>query len=337
MGLSFAITSADIFQIMIKWLIGGLRPHFLSVCRPEFNRRGIGYRGIYHNHSVCHPISPRKLQWAMMSFPSGHSAAAFAGFFYLSIWVNAKLKVLADYKSRQWQQALFALPILIALLISLSKISDHYHHWYDIIAGSLIGIFFAITSWRMMYCSVWNWRNNHIYLPYIFETDVATRQVPLRRDLTCIDFAGWQNKWSARPALFTPSTSSPFPGGEKAARKEEAWNPFPKEDKPFAKDMSTRLAPIPSYDELQNRKPKFPAESKPSMLQTDGPGDEEHQEQHRIWVLPDGTAVPIGANRSRSMGYLRQAPRVKRLTRVTEESESGQSERRVDVTGLMIE
>jgi membrane-associated phospholipid phosphatase len=78
---------------MIKIFIGGLRPHFLSVCKPI---------------PVQHPATPNSVDWVtaedvctadtkdlyevQMSFPSGHAYAAFAGFGFLSLWLNAKFK-----------------------------------------------------------------------------------------------------------------------------------------------------------------------------------------------------------------------------------------------------
>ncbi|KAJ4360525.1 uncharacterized protein N0V89_001090 [Didymosphaeria variabile] len=33
-GLGYALATATLFQSFIKWIIGGLRPHFLSLCNP---------------------------------------------------------------------------------------------------------------------------------------------------------------------------------------------------------------------------------------------------------------------------------------------------------------
>jgi diacylglycerol diphosphate phosphatase/phosphatidate phosphatase len=48
MGLGYALATATLFQALIKWFIGGLRPHFLSVCRPHIppHFAGIGPRGM---------------------------------------------------------------------------------------------------------------------------------------------------------------------------------------------------------------------------------------------------------------------------------------------------
>lgn len=35
LGLLYSLITAAVFQVFIKWLIGGLRPHFLEVCNPD--------------------------------------------------------------------------------------------------------------------------------------------------------------------------------------------------------------------------------------------------------------------------------------------------------------
>src|SRR6478752_3547499 len=35
LGVLYSLITAAVFQVFIKWLIGGLRPHFLDVCKPD--------------------------------------------------------------------------------------------------------------------------------------------------------------------------------------------------------------------------------------------------------------------------------------------------------------
>ena len=60
---------------------------------------------------------------------------------------------------------LFFIPVLGAILIAASLIIDYYHHWYDILAGSIIGTMFAFGSYRFQYTNIWDYRFNHIPLP----------------------------------------------------------------------------------------------------------------------------------------------------------------------------
>ncbi|KAF2194830.1 acid phosphatase/Vanadium-dependent haloperoxidase, partial [Zopfia rhizophila CBS 207.26] len=159
MGLSYALVTSSLFQVFVKWIIGGLRPHFYEVCKPGIHPYllGQGYRGIYNTRSIC-TGDKREIDMALMSFPSGHSSAAFAGFIFLALYINAKYKVFADYHSRHWQLILFAAPILIAFLMGASKIIDYWHHWYDVLVGGIIGTLFAVWAYRMVYGSVFDYR-----------------------------------------------------------------------------------------------------------------------------------------------------------------------------------
>jgi membrane-associated phospholipid phosphatase len=170
MGLLFSLISAAVFQVFIKWLIGGLRPHFFSVCKPYINASdygmGTGFDGLMFDRSIC-TGDEKQINDALQSMPSGHSTAAFAGLLYCSLYLNGKLKIFANYRPQYWKLVLFYAPILGAILISSSLTIDHYHHWYDILAGSIIGIMFAFGSYRFQYASVWDYRFNHIPLPRI--------------------------------------------------------------------------------------------------------------------------------------------------------------------------
>ena len=36
---------------------------------------------------------------------------------------------------------LVLLPLLVASLVAVSRVSDYWHHWQDVFAGGLIGLF----------------------------------------------------------------------------------------------------------------------------------------------------------------------------------------------------
>jgi diacylglycerol diphosphate phosphatase/phosphatidate phosphatase len=100
-GLLYSLITAAVFQVFIKWLIGGLRPHFLDVCKPDITRAQGGYNdagfdGIYYTKAIC-TGDQAQINDALESMPSGHTTAAFAGFIYLYLYLNAKLKVFSNY------------------------------------------------------------------------------------------------------------------------------------------------------------------------------------------------------------------------------------------------
>lgn len=67
------------------------------------------------------------------SFPSGHTAAAFAMFFTLSLFA----------KNRYWGFVFFAL----AMLVGISRVYLMQHFFRDVYVGSIIGVFVPALLW----------------------------------------------------------------------------------------------------------------------------------------------------------------------------------------------
>ncbi|KAE9986023.1 hypothetical protein EG328_006574 [Venturia inaequalis] len=172
MGLLYSVISAAVFQVFVKCLIGGFRPHFLAVCQPAVPvggdgapraANGDGYLDLFYRPSDC-TGDRKKINDALESMPSGHTTAAFAGFVFLSLYLNGKLKVFSNYHPSLWKLIAIYAPILGATLIGGALTIDKYHNWYDVVAGGIIGTIFAFSAYRMMYASVWDFRFNHIPL-----------------------------------------------------------------------------------------------------------------------------------------------------------------------------
>ena len=45
---------------------------------------------------------------------------------------------------------------------------DEYHHWYDVLAGGIIGTLMATSAYRMVYASVWDFRFSELPAPKDF-------------------------------------------------------------------------------------------------------------------------------------------------------------------------
>lgn len=192
-GLLYSLITAAVFQVFIKWLIGGLRPHFLYVCAPDMARvqaeGGQGFMNLMFQRDIC-TGDKAAINDALESMPSGHSTAAFAGLMFLYFYLNAKLKVFSNYHPAMWKLLATYAPVLGACLIAGALTIDEYHNWFDCFAGAVIGTVMAISSYRMVYASVWDFRFNHIPLtrhtPFSFgageagaggfETSVFTRK-----------------------------------------------------------------------------------------------------------------------------------------------------------------
>ncbi|KAL1902422.1 hypothetical protein Sste5346_001402 [Sporothrix stenoceras] len=173
-GVLYSLSNSVVFQVIIKWLIGGLRPHFLDVCKPDLSLAktlpkhksayiASGFSNMYYTREIC-TGDPRQINDALSSFPSGHTTAAFAGFVFLSLYLNGKLKIFSHQHTQLWKMHLFFAPILVATLIGGALTIDAFHNWYDILAGAIIGTTMAFSAYRMTYAAVFDPRYNHIPL-----------------------------------------------------------------------------------------------------------------------------------------------------------------------------
>lgn len=208
LGLLYSLITAAVFQVFLKCLIGGLRPHFLDVCKPDIslasNAEGkegapynaAGFNQIYYTAEIC-TGDQNEINDSLESFPSGHSTAAFAGFIYLYLYLNAKLKVFSNYHPAMWKLIAIYTPVLIATLIAGALTIDEFHHWWDILAGAAIGTVMAFSSYRMVYSSIWDWRFNHIPLNRTSASTYALESMEL-------DDAVWTRKagWGIHPAEY---------------------------------------------------------------------------------------------------------------------------------------
>jgi diacylglycerol diphosphate phosphatase/phosphatidate phosphatase len=116
-----------------------------------------------YDRSIC-TGDRNQINDSLESMPSGHTTAAFAGFVFLYLYLNAKLKVFANYHPAMWKLIAIYAPLLGACLIGGALTIDEYHNWYDVLAGAIIGTVMAFSAYRMVYASVWDFRFNHIPL-----------------------------------------------------------------------------------------------------------------------------------------------------------------------------
>jgi len=117
-----------------------------------------------YDRTVC-TGDEKQINDSLESFPSGHSTAAWAGLLFLSIYINAQLKVMSAHNPSYWKMILMFAPVLGATLISGALTIDEYHNWYDVVAGAIIGSACALAAYRQTFAAILDWRLNHVMLP----------------------------------------------------------------------------------------------------------------------------------------------------------------------------
>lgn len=69
-----------------------------------------------------------------------YSAGSFAGLGFLSLYLSGKIKAF-DGRGHVAKLCIVLLPLLVASLVGVSRVSDYWHHWQDVFAGGMIGLF----------------------------------------------------------------------------------------------------------------------------------------------------------------------------------------------------
>ncbi|KAJ2918630.1 hypothetical protein MD484_g1758, partial [Candolleomyces efflorescens] len=145
-GLLATRTLSTLVIDFLKNRVGRLRPDFLERC--QWNEVLQACAGKEKDI-----IDGRK------SFPSGHSATAFSGMFYASLFIagqtaawcfsaHASPRIIS---SRLVRIAITAIPLTWATHVALSRMEDYRHHKEDVIVGSTIGVLSALTCYLMFW------------------------------------------------------------------------------------------------------------------------------------------------------------------------------------------
>uniref|UniRef100_A0A1A9WD98 Phosphatidic acid phosphatase type 2/haloperoxidase domain-containing protein n=1 Tax=Glossina brevipalpis TaxID=37001 RepID=A0A1A9WD98_9MUSC len=144
-GLLLTIDATEIG----KYTIGRIRPHFIAICQPQL-RDGSScsnatnqHRYIENYYCARTGYSADDVRQARLSFPSGHASLAFYALLYMVIYLQNRVV---------WQKGQLIKPFIqftlltSAWFIALTRIMDNWHHWSDVMAGSILGTLGALLT-----------------------------------------------------------------------------------------------------------------------------------------------------------------------------------------------
>jgi len=149
LGLLMGLTLTLMTTALFKNTVGRPRPDIIDRCQPREGAVDPVF-GL-SDDSIC--TRTELLRDGFKSFLSGHSSTSFAGMGFLSLYLAGKLHVF-DRKGYTYKGFVVATPMMIAILIAVSRIQDYRHHWTDVVAGSLIGFFLSFFSYHQYYPSL---------------------------------------------------------------------------------------------------------------------------------------------------------------------------------------
>lgn len=73
----------------------------------------------------------------------------------MTYYVGAKLHAFnARGRGQAWRMCIAVVPLIVAVLVAVSRTCDYHHHWQDVTVGALIGLFSGYFSYRQYYPSI---------------------------------------------------------------------------------------------------------------------------------------------------------------------------------------
>ncbi|KAL0820680.1 hypothetical protein ABMA28_006511 [Loxostege sticticalis] len=124
---------------VVKGLMGRPRPTFFDLCEPDTAKTCTGNEFV-----PTYTCTSTRFSWWMQndshhSFPSGHTS--------LSVYCGLFIAWYLQKRAFDWRhRTVFVVPCiqLVALsfsaISSLTRITDHRHHWWDVLAGFCLGV-----------------------------------------------------------------------------------------------------------------------------------------------------------------------------------------------------
>ncbi|KAM3718421.1 Phospholipid phosphatase [Dirofilaria immitis] len=149
-----AFVIATFMMEVLKCTFARLRPHFLSVCEPNWNEINCADPNTYIERINCMGTNMHRIRVGRQSFPSGHTSAAVLLFtffyFYLKGVVNAtRNKLLGIIRFL----ILFICGIW-TVVVMITRITDNWHYPTDVLGGIILAISCAYIFIRKTHSSL---------------------------------------------------------------------------------------------------------------------------------------------------------------------------------------
>ncbi|CAG5924257.1 unnamed protein product [Menidia menidia] len=125
-----------------KYSIGRLRPNFLAVCKPVWDRINCKSGG-YIENITCTREDEFMVDESRLSFYSGHSSFSMYCMLFLVLYIQARLR---SKWSRLLRPTIQFFLFATAIYVGLSRVSDYKHHWSDVLTGLLLGGSMAVFT-----------------------------------------------------------------------------------------------------------------------------------------------------------------------------------------------
>ncbi|XP_065169179.1 phospholipid phosphatase homolog 1.2 homolog isoform X2 [Atheta coriaria] len=130
---------------VLKSVFGEPRPHFFDTCAPDATACTAG--DIVESYRCTNSIySFMVIRDSSRSFPSGHASLSVFTSVYCAAYIYYRFKSPSIDFGSLCKPFTMALVMLWGPACGLSRITDHRHHWWDVLSGSILGVITAVFT-----------------------------------------------------------------------------------------------------------------------------------------------------------------------------------------------
>ncbi|THG03659.1 hypothetical protein TEA_022605 [Camellia sinensis var. sinensis] len=132
--LLFSVLITGVLTDAIKDAVGRPRPDFFWRCFPNG-------KAVFNNvtRNVMCTGQKSVIKEGYKSFPSGHVSWSFAGMGFLTWYLSGKIRVF-DRGGHVAKLCVSVLPLLVGVLVAISRVDDYWHYWEDVFGSAVIGL-----------------------------------------------------------------------------------------------------------------------------------------------------------------------------------------------------
>ncbi|CAH0476691.1 unnamed protein product [Peronospora belbahrii] len=159
-----------------KNITGRFRPSFYDMCKWNYD---VVWDGVTN---LC--MDPDGEKEGRKSFPSGHASFAWASLLVLTLYLLGRSRLNSEDRSestfrgvkKSLMMFMCCAPVLLASWIAISRCIDNWHHYSDILAGSVIGAVSALFAFSYNYGSIFGWDSAGLPLEEIHKRRVEGKK-----------------------------------------------------------------------------------------------------------------------------------------------------------------
>ncbi|XP_035827911.1 phospholipid phosphatase 1 [Aplysia californica] len=147
----FGVAANCILTDTLKFSIGRPRPHFIDLCKPNFDKINctsddLGLdRFVLDYECTNTEVDHRLLREAKLSFPSGHASLSMFSALFTIFYLQLRMEIKFSHLLRPTLQLCL---IILAVLCCVTRIIDHKHFPSDVVAGACLG---TVVAWLSFY------------------------------------------------------------------------------------------------------------------------------------------------------------------------------------------